>query len=89
MRRTLTALALSTLFAVPAFAHTHHTVKRNPVVAGDQAKDGKAESKPAEGSAPAEGTKAEKPMKEKKSKKSSKKSETKTEGTAPAEAPAK
>ena len=82
MRRILTAVALSSLFAAaPAFAHKHMVSKRStPVVAGD-AKP--AEAKPAEGgeAKPAEA----KPAKTKK--KTTKKTEA---APAPAEgAPAK
>jgi hypothetical protein len=87
MTRTLTAIALSTLFAAaPAFARKHTTTVAKPAaVAGDA----KADAKPAEGAPAADAKPAEKPMK--KTKKTTKKVEKteKTEG-APAEgAPAK
>lgn len=84
MRRTLTAIALSMMFALPAFAHktVTHSVKsaKTAVVAGDSAEG--------EGTAPAaadEGAKTEKPMKKKHKKHSKKAKET----PAPAEEPAK
>jgi hypothetical protein len=86
MRRTITALALSTLFAAaPAFANKHTVAKP---VAGDT----KADVKPADAAKPADGAEAkpaEKPATKKTPKKAAKKTEKPAEGAAPAEAPAK
>ena len=82
MRRTLTAVALSMMFALPAFAHKTVTKSaKTAVVAGDSAA-GEANTAPA---AADEGAKAEKPMKKKHKKHSKKAKET----PAPAEEPAK
>jgi hypothetical protein len=86
MRRTLTALALSTLFvAAPAFAKTHIAKHTTPVAGDSKAADSKpAEAKPAEGAdaKPADAKPAKKVKK-------SKKSVEKTETPAPEAAPAK
>ena len=86
MRRTLTTIALSMMFALPAFAHrsvTRSVTKsaKPAAVAQDSAKGG-AETAPA---ATDDGAKAEKPAKKKHHKHSKKAKET----PAPAEEPAK
>ena len=84
MRRTLTAIALSSLFAVPALAAPrHHVAKgstsssKTTVVAGDS-----KDTKPADAKSEA------KPEGEKSTKKTTKKSTKKSEAPAPAPAPA-